>query len=99
MGPWPSYVEYEVHLTAESRFLVIPGLSADQDLQISWNDDADRWRPLDHVFWLQVPAPAGPAAIDLKRLLSGPEPGKRRIRIQLPGPGELAVGGLPYLLR
>jgi hypothetical protein len=95
----PFYLEYEVDAPAEARFLELPGLAADQDLQIQWADELGRWRTLQYVCWLHDPVPKGPAVIDVRRLANWPSGQVARFRVQLTSPGELTLQGDPRILR
>jgi hypothetical protein len=96
---WPAFIEYEFDPTPESRFLSFPGLSADQDLNISWSDESGRWRLLRHVRWLKTPSPVSAPVIDLHRLVDWPTGRAARIRFEFTIPGELALQQPPSLLR
>lgn len=96
---WPSYIEYEFELLQDARFLMLPGLAADQDLTISWCDDAGRWRTLQRVCWLETPRPTAAPVIDLHRLINWPSGSLGRIRVGFTHDGELALEQPPRLLR
>jgi hypothetical protein len=95
----PTIIEYEFDSPSEARFLTLPGLSADQDLRISWRDECGQWRPLQHVCWLKTPTPVSAPAIDLRRLVNWPTGPVGRIRVAFTCPGELALQQPPRLLR
>jgi hypothetical protein len=95
----PTIIEYEFDSPSEARFLTLPGLSADQDLRISWRDECGQWRPLQHVCWLKTPTPVSAPAIDLRRLVNWPTGPVGRIRVAFTCTGELALQQPPRLLR
>jgi len=95
----PAGIRFEFDQVADARYLVLPGLSADQDVVVVWCDDEGRWRSGQSVRWLQSPPGGSPAVIDLERLIhlrQGPLP---RIAIHFTRPGEIALAGPPRLLR
>ena len=98
MGP-PAHLEYEVDSPTEPRFLIFPGLSANQDVRISWCDDSGRWRRLLHVFWLRSAPSDNGAVIDLGRLTNWQWKEHQRIRLEMFDPGEIALNGPPCLVR
>jgi hypothetical protein len=96
---WPSYIEFEFDATADGRYLLLPGLTADQDLVVSCCGSSGRWRPGLNLRWLRSEGNDSTAAIDLDRLIHWPAKSVSRIRVAFTRPGELALDGPPRLLR
>jgi hypothetical protein len=95
----PAHVGFEFDPTPGARFLLLPGLKADQDVAIYWCDGAGNWRPGQVVRWLQSAPRDLPAIIDLDRQIHlGAKP-LSRIAIQFTRPGSIALDGPPRLLR
>jgi hypothetical protein len=94
---WPAYIEFEFSPTPQARYVVLPGLAADQDLVILLQDSNGRWRSGQSIRWLK--SPRTDAAIDLERLIHWSGSPLSRIRVQFTTPGELALEGPPRLLR
>jgi hypothetical protein len=93
----PGYIEFEFDPAPGARYLLLPGLAADQDLVVFLTEDANRWRGGQNVRWLR--SPRADAAIDLTRLIHWPGSAPSRIRVKFTRPGEIALGGPPRLLR
>ena len=94
---WPAYLEYEFDSAPDARYLVFPGLAADQDVVISFGEPSGQWHQGQNARWLK--ASRADAAIDLERLIHRPRGPVSRIRLQFTRPGELALEGSPRLLR
>jgi hypothetical protein len=94
---WPAYIEFEFDVTPEARYLVLPGLAADQDVIVRLTDDANHWRGGHRIRWLR--SPRTDAAIDLERLIFWSGNAPERIRLEFTTPGEIALEGAPRLLR
>jgi hypothetical protein len=93
----PGYIEYEFDPAPNARYLVLPGLAADQDVIVFLTEDKARWRGGHNVRWLR--SPRTDAAIDLERLIHWSGAAPSRIRLKFTGPGEIALEGPPRLLR
>ena len=96
-GRLPGFIEFEFEPAAGARYLFLPGLAADQDVIVVLTDDAAHWRGGQSVRWLK--SPRTDAAIDLARLIHWSGNAPARIRVRCAGPGEIALGGPPRLLR
>jgi hypothetical protein len=96
---WPSYIEYEFNPTTEARFLALPGLTADQDVVVAWQVASGEWRQGQSFRWLRSHLSDGDAVVDLRRLIHLSVKPISRIRVQFTNRGELALDGLPRLLR
>ncbi len=94
---WPAYIEFEFDPAPGARYLVLPGLAADQDMVVLFKEESGRWRSGQNVRWLK--SPRTDAAIDLERLIHWSGSPLARIRLQFTCPGELALEGPPRLLR
>ena len=95
----PASITYEFVPATQARYLVLPGLSADQDVVMLWLDGRNRWRSTQSVRWLHSPRADAPAVIDLERLIHRPESPLSRIEIQFTKSGEIALEASPRLLR
>lgn len=93
----PGYIEYEFGPAAGARYLVLPGLTASEDVIVVMTDDAAHWRSGQNVRWLK--SPRTDATIDLKRLIHWSGDAPTRIRVKFTSPGEIALAGPPRLLR
>ena len=93
----PAFVEFEFDPAPGARYLVLPGLAANQDVIVFLTNDAARWRGGQSVRWLR--SPRADAAIDLQRLIHWWGSAPSRIRVKFTGPGEIALEGPPRLLR
>ena len=99
-GDGDGFIRFEFEPAPEARYLVLPGLRADQDVFILWCDQAGRWRPGQSVRWLKSAAKGAPAVIDLDRLIHLSARPLSRIALQFTGPGgEIELEGPPRLLR
>ena len=94
---WPAYIEYEFDRAPRARYLVLPGLAADQDMVVLFKEESGRWRSGENFRWLK--SPRTDAAIDLDRLIHLSGSPLARIRLQFTCPGELALEGPPRLMR
>jgi hypothetical protein len=104
LGPWrykrdfvPGYIEFEFEPATGARYLFLPGLVSDQDVIVVLTSDSSRWRGGQNVRWLK--SPRADATIDLGRLIHWSGDAPARIRLKCGGPGEIALGGAPRLLR
>jgi hypothetical protein len=97
--PVPGNIEYEFDPVPEARFLMLPGLKADQDVAIFWCEQGGRWRPGQNIRWLQSPRTEASAVVDLDRLIYRSGRPISRIAIHFTRPGELTLQGPPRLLR
>ena len=94
------FIGFEFEPEPLARYLVLPGLKADQDVNLYWCDQHRQWRPAQVVRWLKTPASDGLAVIDLERLIHLSVKPLSRIVIQFTRPGgEIALEGPPRLLR
>ena len=94
------FIGFEFEPAPEARYLVLPGLKADQDVNLYWCDQKRQWRPGQGVRWLKSPACDGPVVIDLERLIHLSVKPLSRIVIQFTRPGgEIVLEGSPRLLR
>jgi hypothetical protein len=96
-GRLPGFIEFEFEPAAGARYLFLPGLAADQDVIVVLTNDSSRWRGGQSIRWLK--SPRTDAAIDLARLIHWSGEAPARIRVKCAGPGEIALGGPPRLLR
>ncbi len=96
---WPSYIEYEFDPTTEANYLALPGLTADQDVLVAWQDAWGQWRPGLCFRLFRSNRSDGGALVDLRRLIHWPGKPISRIRVQFTNRGELALEGPPRLLR
>ncbi len=94
---WPAYIEFEFDPAPEARYLVLPGLTADQDVVVLLMDSEGHWRSGRNVRWLK--STPTDAAIDLERLIYWSGGPLSRIRVQFTSPGKLALEAPPRLLR
>jgi hypothetical protein len=94
---WPAYVEFEFDDAPPAHYLVLPGLAADQDVVILFRENGGRWANGQNVRWFR--SPRTDAAIDLERLIYLSGAPLAQVRVQFTSPGELALAGLPRLLR
>ena len=92
-----SYIEFEFGSAPDARYLLLPGLAADQDVIVLLSDKPGRWRGGQNVRWLK--SPSADASIDLQRLIHWSGRPLSGIRLQFTCPGELALTGTPRLLR
>jgi hypothetical protein len=104
LGPWrykrdlvPGYIEFEFEPATGARYLFLPGLVSDQDVIVVLTDDATHWHGSRNLRWLK--SPRADATIDLRRLIHWWGDAPARIRLKCVGPGEIALGGAPRLLR
>lgn len=95
----PSYIEYEFDPTTEAKFLSLPGLNADQDLVVAWQVPSGEWRQCQSFRLFRSHLGDGDAVVDLARLIHLQDRPISRIRIYFTNSGELALDGLPRLLR
>jgi hypothetical protein len=95
----PAGLRFEFDPGPHARYLVLPGLAADQDVVIFWCDDAGRWRPVQSVRWLKPPQTSNAAIVDLDSLIHRPNYPLSGIAIQFTRPGEVQLAGFPRLLR
>ena len=84
----PGAIVFEFDPTPGARFLMLPGLKADQDVVIAWSDRAGRWRPGQNVRWLHAPRPEAPAVVDLERLICLEKSPLTRVAVRLALPGD-----------
>ena len=92
-----AYIEFEFGSAADARYVLLPGLAADQDMIVLLSDKRGRWRGGQNVRWLK--SPSADASIDLQRLIHWSGRPLTGIRLQFTCPGELALKGAPCLLR
>ncbi len=93
------YIRFEFDPTPEARFLVLPGLRADQNLMINCSDPRGRWRPGRYFQWLKSPKSDSPAVIDLESMIHIWGEPITQFTIRFTRPGEIALQGYPRLLR
>jgi hypothetical protein len=95
----PGSIVFEFDPAPDARFLMLPGLKADQDVLICWCDEVGTWRPGQHVRLLSSLRTEGAGVVDLERVIHWWGKPISRIAVQLTRPGELALQGPPRLLR
>jgi len=93
----PGYIEFAFEPAPGARYLVLPGLAANEDVIVVLTDDTANWRSGQNVRWLK--SPRTDATIDLKRLIHWSGDAPTRIRVKFTRPGEIALEGPPRLLR
>ena len=95
----PGRLQYEFKPTTGARFLVLPGLKTDQELEIYFRDVQERWRSARFVLWLPPPRSGEQPVVDLERMIHLWGEPVRQIAVQLSRPGEIALEGPPRLMR
>lgn len=98
-GDVPGRLQYEFEPTAGARFLVLPGLKTDQELEIYFRDVQERWRSARFVRWLPPPRAGEQPVVDLERMIHLWGEPVTQIAIQFTRPGEIALEGPPRLMR
>ena len=94
----PGRLQYEFKPTTAHRFLVLPGLKTDQELEIYFRDVQERWRSARFVLWLPPPRSGEQPVVDLERMIHLWGEPVRQIAVQLTRPGEIALEGPPRLM-
>jgi len=95
----PGSIKFAFDSASEPRFLVLPGLKADQDLIISLCDIKGRSREGRSIRWLHAPRADGPAVVELENIIHWWREPVSQITVQLTRPGEIALDAPPRLLR
>jgi hypothetical protein len=95
----PGSIKFAFDPANEPRFLVLPGLQADQDLIIFLCDIKGRSLEGRSIRWLHAPRADGPAVVELENIINWWNEPVRQITVQLTRTGEIALGGPPRLLR
>jgi hypothetical protein len=95
----PGLMVFEFEPTSKARFLVLPGLRADQELDINCRDVQGRWRPARFFRWMPSSRSGHDAVIDLARLIQQWDEPVTQVAVQFTQPGEIALDGPPRLMR
>lgn len=90
---------YEFSPAARARYLVFPGLRANQDFAIQWSEAPGRWHPAQTLYWLIPPTPTEMAVIDLGSIMHMADAPITQVSLRLAKPGELSLQAPPRLLR
>ena len=95
----PGSIKFAFDPANEPRFLVLPGLEADQDLIIFLCDIKGRSLEGRSIRWLHAPRADGPAVVELESIIHWWREPVSQITVQLTRPGEIALDAPPRLLR
>ena len=95
----PGSIKFAFDPAKEPRFLVLPGLQANQDLIIFLCDVKGRSLEGRSIRWLQAPRVDGPAVVELESIINWWREPVSQITVQLTRTGEIALGAAPRLLR
>ncbi len=95
----PGSIKFAFHPTARARYLVLPGLKADQEICINSRSTKGRWCAGQSIRWIQSAGSENLAVIDLEGLIHWWGEPIQEISIGLTRPGEICLQGSPRLLR
>ena len=92
-------MRYEFEPTEDARYLILPGLKTDQELEIYFRDGQERWPPARFVRWLASHLSDEPPVVDLERMIHLWGEPVTQIAIQFTRPGEITLSAPPRLTR
>jgi hypothetical protein len=98
-GEEPGLLRIEFDPTTGARFLNLPGLRTNQELVIGPRDGQGRWRPAQYVHVMPPTGGNDGALIDLRSLIHWWGEPISALAIHFTRPGEIALSGLPRLIR